>query len=65
MVVRSHSWSATVLNTMLVSTTVPRRRNPEGRSMEELLVALAVVGLMVWRVAYFLRLGLRRDSGPY
>jgi hypothetical protein len=34
-------------------------------SMEETLVALAVAGLMVWRVVYVLRLGLRRDSGPY
>jgi hypothetical protein len=33
--------------------------------MEETLVALAVAGLMVWRVVYVLRLGLRRDSGPY
>ena len=33
--------------------------------MEETLVALAVAGLMVLRVVYALRLGLRRDSGPY
>jgi hypothetical protein len=33
--------------------------------IEEALVALAVVGLMVWRVVYVLRLGLRRESGPY
>jgi len=33
--------------------------------MEETLVALAVAGLMVWRVVYVIRLGLRQDSGPY
>jgi len=33
--------------------------------MEETLGALAVVGLMVWRVVYALMLDLRRDSGPY